>query len=174
MIRWNEPPPKPCSRRQRAEAPAPFPADLSGESGQPIRQGRAPARFGGDLPPLPLQAFAPEFQDEQSWRRLGRSVAIVELSASNRKERAHLLWGRPGARIAEHRHVGREVVLVLKGAFWDGDVRFGPGDIAVGEDGSVHAPTIDREDDCICLAVTEAPVEFVGTFGWALNRFCRF
>lgn len=138
------------------------------------RSSLAPAKFGGDAPPLPLRAYAADFLSERAWRRLGRSVATVRLSASNNEERAHLLWAKPGADIATHRHIGREVVLVLKGAFWDEGVRYGPGDIAVGEDGSVHAPTIDREAECICLAVTEAPVQFVGPFAWILNRFCRF
>jgi len=140
----------------------------------PNRVSSAPAKFGGDTPPLPLQAFASEFSTDDTWLRLGRSVAAVELSASSSEERVHLLWAKPGAHIATHRHVGREVVLVLKGAFWDEGVRYGPGDIAVGEDGSVHTPKIDHEAECVCLAVTEAPVHFVGSFGWLLNRFCRF
>lgn len=137
-------------------------------------QALAPAKFGGDAPPLPLQAYAADYADEHAWRRLGWSVAAARLSVPDEGERAHLLWAKPGAAIATHRHIGREVVLVLKGAFWDQGVRFGPGDIAVGEDGTVHAPRIDDETECICLAVTAAPVQFVGPFGWALNRFCRF
>jgi putative transcriptional regulator len=133
-----------------------------------------PAKFGGDTPPAPLLAYAGEFAEERAWQRLGWSAAVVRLSASSAKERVHLLWARPGTEIATHRHVGREVVLVLKGAFWDEGLRYGPGDIAVGEDGTVHAPRIDGEADCVCLAITEAPVHFVGPFGWALNRLCRF
>ncbi len=135
---------------------------------------RSPRRFGGEAPPLPLRTYVSEFSNEDAWLRLGKSVAAIELSASNNEERAHLLWAKPGAHIATHRHVGREVVLVLKGAFWDEGVRYGPGDIAVGEDGSVHTPKIDDGAECVCLAVTEAPVHFVGSFGWLLNRFCRF
>lgn len=133
-----------------------------------------PAKFGDSAPPLPLRAYRPDFADERQWRRLGAGVAAASLSASNAAERAHLLWARPGTGIAMHRHIGREVVLVLKGAFWDDGVRYGPGSIAIGEDGTVHGPRIDDAEDCICLAVTEAPVEFVGPFGWVLNRFCRF
>jgi len=132
------------------------------------------AKFAGDRPPLPLRPYVADFGDDDAWQRLGRSVAAARLSASDDQERAHLLWAKPGVQIATHRHIGREVVLVLEGAFWDDDVRYGPGDIAVGEDGTVHAPWIDDGDACLCLAVTEAPVQFVGAFGWMLNRFCRF
>ncbi|MGI9451469.1 MAG: ChrR family anti-sigma-E factor [Geminicoccaceae bacterium] len=132
------------------------------------------ANFGDEAPPLPLQAYASEFGTDDAWQRLGWSAAAVRLSASNHEERAHLLWAKPGAYIATHRHIGREVVLVLKGAFWDEGVRFGPGDIAIGEDGSIHTPKIDGEAECVCLAVTEAPVHFTGSLGWLLNRYCRF
>ena len=138
------------------------------------REMQAPAYFGGDLPPSPLHPYAADFAEQDAWQRLGWSVATTQLSVSNIRERAHLLWAKPGAAIATHRHVGREVVLVLKGAFWDEDTRYGPGDIAVGEDGTVHTPRIDSQDECVCLAVTEAPVHFLGSFGWVLNRFCRF
>lgn len=135
---------------------------------------RTHAKFGGETPPSPLLAYGSDFADEKAWQRLGRSVAAVQLSLSDLEERAHLLWARPGAEIATHRHIGREVVLVLKGAFWDDGIRYGPGDIAVGEDGTIHAPRIDGGHECVCLAVTEAPVQFVGSFSWLLNRFCRF
>lgn len=135
---------------------------------------RAHAKFGGEPPPSTLLAYGSDFADEKAWQRLGTSVAAVQLSLSDLAERAHLLWARPGAEIATHRHIGREVVLVLKGAFWDDGIRYGPGDIAVGEDGTIHTPRIDDEHECVCLAVTEAPVQFVGSFSWLLNRFCRF
>lgn len=138
------------------------------------RETLTPANFGSDTPPRPLQPYRSDFAKQDAWQRLGRSAAAAQLSMSSGTDRAHLLWAKPGAAIATHRHVGREVVLVLKGAFWDQDVRYGPGDIAVGEDGTVHTPRIDDQAECVCLAVTEAPVHFVGAFGWVLNRFCRF
>ncbi|MGI9436547.1 MAG: ChrR family anti-sigma-E factor [Geminicoccaceae bacterium] len=136
--------------------------------------GATPVRYGGCDLPLPLRGLSRNFSDDRQWRRLGAGVAAATLSVPSDQERVHLLWAKPGCAIATHRHIGREVVLVLKGAFWDEGVRFGPGDIAVGDDGTIHTPRIDDQEDCICLAVTEAPVEFVGPFGWLLNRFCRF
>ncbi len=58
----------------------------------------SPAKFAGDTPPLPLQAYASDFSSDDDWRRLGTSVAAVRLSASDMKERAHLLWAKPGCR----------------------------------------------------------------------------
>jgi len=124
--------------------------------------------------PTPLHVYQAVNGGDWCWQRLGLGVAAAALTKPDAEERAHLLWAQPQTKIARHRHVGREVVLVLKGAFWDQGVRFGPGDVAVSEDGSIHGPRIDEGDDCLCLAVTEAPVDFVGPMGWAFNRFCRF
>jgi putative transcriptional regulator len=133
-----------------------------------------PVTFSEKDLPEPLRRVEACDQGMRSWQKLGVGVAATRISFSDRGERAHLLWAKGGAGIAAHRHVGREVVLVLKGAFWDDNVCYGPGDVAVNEDGSIHAPRIDDSEDCLCLAVTEAPVHFTGLPGLLLNRFCRF
>jgi putative transcriptional regulator len=132
------------------------------------------AKFGSMTPPGPLLELVDEFASKRAWRALGVGVAAVPLSVSTEGCRAHLLWAKPGLRIAKHTHQGQEAVLVLKGAFWDRGERYGPGDVAVHDDATVHTPVIDRGEDCVCLAVTQAPVRFVGPLGWLLNRFCRF
>lgn len=137
------------------------------------RTGAPPTFRYTDLPP-PLQAMESDVGGDRRWRWLGFGVAATRLAASSARERAHILWAERGTGIASHRHVGREVVLVLKGAFWDDGVRYGEGDVAVSEDGTIHNPRIDRAEDCLCLAVTEAPVHFTGLAGLALNRFSRF
>ena len=133
-----------------------------------------PETFEEDSLPAPLKLAEAEIGGDQRWRRLGFGVAATKLAVSTGRERAHLLWARGGTDIAAHRHVGREVVLVLKGSFWDNGIRYGAGDVALSEDGTVHSPHIDREEDCVCLAVTEAPVHFTGFSGFILNRICRF
>jgi putative transcriptional regulator len=130
----------------------------------------APPGFRGQALPLPLR----QADAGGRWQTLGIGVAAKRLPVSTDGDRAHLLWARGGTGIASHRHVGREVVLVLEGAFWDEGVRYAPGDVSVNEDGTVHAPRIDSGADCLCLAVTEAPVRFTGPLGLILNRFSRF
>lgn len=134
----------------------------------------APPTFHDDVLPAPLQAAQAMAGGDRRWRRLGYGVATAKLAISSERERAHLLWAKSGTGIATHRHVGHEIVLVLQGAFLDDGVRYGPGDVAICEDGSVHTPQIDDGEDCVCLAVTEAPVHFTGLTGLILNRFCRF
>lgn len=141
---------------------------------QPRPRVGAPPTFNEEELPPPLKTAENLDDGERRWRTLGLGVAATQLSVATNGERAHLLWARGGTGIATHRHVGREVVLVLKGAFWDDGVYFGPGDVAVCEDGTIHTPRIDDGEDCLCLAITEAPVHFTGLPGLILNRFCRF
>jgi putative transcriptional regulator len=37
-----------------------------------------------------------------------------------------------------------------------------------------HCPIADEEGDCLCLAVTDAPLRLTGRFGRFLNPFIRF
>jgi putative transcriptional regulator len=50
--------------------------------------------------------------------------------------------------------------LVLAGSFRDGDLLFGPGDVEDADGSILHTPTATPEADCICLAVTDAPLRF--------------
>lgn len=161
----------------RAEQSGPAKTGAVKTIGRPMAGARASgqiAKFGGTTPPEPLLALAGEFASDSAWRPLGVGVAAVPLSVSAEGSRAHLLWAKPGLRIAKHTHQGQEAVLVIKGAFWDQGERYGPGDVAVHDDATVHSPVVERGEDCVCLAVTQAPVRFVGPLGWLLNRFCRF
>lgn len=155
-------------------------ADGDGRPGRRMPQagGRSVPLSGGRLGdielPQPLARLAHEVADPRAWRRLGLGVHAAILSASMPRARTQLLHARPGVRIFSHTHVGEEVVLILKGAFWDGGERFGPGDVALKDSETVHAPVIDDAGDCLCLAVTEGPIRFVGPWGWLLNRLNRF
>lgn len=128
----------------------------------------------GAAVPAPLARYADSIESPSSWRRLGLGVAAAELPVSTPDGKTQLLLAKPGVKVFEHTHLGEEAVLVLKGAFWDNGERFGPGDVAVNDGSTTHAPVIDDGEVCLCLAVTEAPIRFVGRHGWILNLFNRF
>ena len=65
-----------------------------------------------------------------------------------------------GTAVPEHSHKGRELTLVLKGAFKDEIDHFGPGDIELADGHTHHTPVASDDEDCICLAVTDAPLKF--------------
>lgn len=49
---------------------------------------------------------------------------------------------------------------MLAGSFEDGDDVFARGDIEEADDTLLHTPKATAGEDCICLAVTEAPLRF--------------
>ncbi len=49
---------------------------------------------------------------------------------------------------------------MLKGSFSDISGRFGPGDFEETDESVDHQPIADPGEDCICLAVTDAPLKF--------------
>jgi putative transcriptional regulator len=81
---------------------------------------------------------------------------------------------RAGRAVPRHTHRGYELVCVLEGGFSDAAGHYGRGDVAVADDGVDHQPTADADGDCICLAVTDAPVRLTGRFWRLLNPFVRF
>ena len=136
--------------------------------------GREPVKVDGIALPGPLAAYAGTIADRRSWRRLGVGVEAAELPVSTPEAKTQLLRARPGVKILEHTHLGEEAVLLVNGAFYDQGERYGAGDVAVSDCATTHAPVIADEDVCLCLAVTEGPVRFVGRAGWLLNLFNRF
>jgi putative transcriptional regulator len=75
---------------------------------------------------------------------------------------AVLYWVKAGRALPQHTHEGDEVTLLLKGGFTDPLGHYRRGDIAIGDDELDHTPVADRDEDCICFAVTDAPLRLTG------------
>ena len=73
----------------------------------------------------------------------------------------------------DHSHHGTELTLVLKGAFQDEDGYFARGDIEIADSDVQHIPVADIHEDCICLAVTDAPLRFTRLMPRLLQKFVR-
>jgi putative transcriptional regulator len=65
-----------------------------------------------------------------------------------------------GTPVPEHGHRGLELTVVLRGTLVDEDDRFTVGEIEEGYDGLEHQPRAGEDGECICLAVTDAPLRF--------------
>jgi putative transcriptional regulator len=72
-----------------------------------------------------------------------------------------------------HTHDGSELTLVLAGGFSDESGHFVRGDVAEADPSINHQPVADPGEDCLCLAVTDAPIRLTGPFGRLLNPFLR-
>ena len=114
-----------------------------------------------DVLPAPLRDYIGGGLENVRWRSAGMGVKQAILPTS-RDATARLLYIPAGTAIPDHGHQGLELTLVLKGAFQDEGGYFGRGDIEVASEDLNHTPVADISEDCICLAVTDAPLKFKG------------
>jgi putative transcriptional regulator len=88
--------------------------------------------------------------------------------------RARLIRGAPGYVVPPHTHSGTEYTLVISGGFSDKTGRYGPGDLQIAGSELVHEPVADPGEDCINLAVTDAPLRFVGAVPKLIGKLFGF
>jgi putative transcriptional regulator len=120
--------------------------------------------------PGPLQDYVGGDLESIKWRPIGMGVKQAILTTSSEAV-ARLLYIPAGVAMPDHSHGGNELTLVLQGAFFDEDDRFARGDIEVADGSVTHTPIADIGDDCICLAVTDAPLEFKKLLPRIVQRF---
>lgn len=110
--------------------------------------------------PEPLRSYLGGGLKTLKWRALGLGAYHYPIPMQDKSVTARLLRIPAGKPVPEHGHGGRELTLVLTGSFNDGDMRFGPGDFEETDDTIEHQPVAEPVEDCICLAVTDAPLRF--------------
>lgn len=110
--------------------------------------------------PEPLRTYVGGDIDTLKWRALGRGAYHIPIRTGDRETKVRLLRIPAGKPVPEHSHGGRELTLVLSGSFVDGDAIFARGDIEDADASLTHQPVATPDADCICLAVTDAPLKF--------------
>lgn len=134
-----------------------------GPAASHMKTSRIPDPAARPILPLPLRDYVGGDVGDLRWRTLGRGAAQVLIPTTGPTQ-ARLLRIPAGQPVPEHGHRGRELTLVLSGSFHDGATLFARGDVEDADDETVHQPTATPDADCICLAVTEAPLRFRGWF----------
>lgn len=119
--------------------------------------------------PKPLRDYIGGDLDQVRWKMLGKGAAQLRLKTADGTTQVRLLKIPAGKPVPEHSHRGRELTVVLTGAFHDGETLFARGDMEDADDSIQHVPTATEEADCICLAVTEAPLRFTSWIVRALQ-----
>ena len=107
------------------------------------------------------------------WRHYG-TAAEAEIPIRAPGYRTTLVRVRAGRMVPRHTHEGNELTVVLEGAFHDEAGHYRRGDLAIADSSVDHRPMADDGQDCLCLAVTDAPLRLTGRFGRLLNPFVRF
>jgi putative transcriptional regulator len=119
--------------------------------------------------PDPLRSYLGHDLDGLQWKRMAPRVHQVLIPTRDRRAKARLLRFKGGQTVPSHGHNGRELTLVLTGSLCDRDTVMYRGDIAETDERTEHQPFAGPEEDCICLAVTDAPLRFKGILARALQ-----
>lgn len=102
------------------------------------------------------------------WRRIGPGMRWSRvLVPGHPGANAFLLRMAAGKTLAAHTHGGRELTLVMHGAFDDGRAVWRAGDFDATDEGIHHRPVVTAEGECICLVSVEGRVRFDG---WIARR----
>ncbi len=124
--------------------------------GAPMQKAKQP---GCAVLPAPLQDYVGGDVNDIKWRPIGMGVKQAILPTT-REATARLLFIPAGCAVPDHSHNGVELTMVLQGAFSDEVDHFARGDVEIADEDLHHTPTADMSEDCICLAVTDAPLKF--------------
>ncbi len=134
----------------------------------------APSRTPSVNPeiPQPLRSYLDRPLAELPWRRRG-SISEIELLPEASDHSTRLLWIRAGAAAPRHTHEGNELTLVLKGSFHDSHGHYHCGDVEEADSDVDHRPVASDDEDCLCLAVTDAPLKLTSLLGRLINPFVK-
>lgn len=97
---------------------------------------------------------------EREWKPLREGVNIsIIYECDNNGPVAALLHYAPGASVPEHRHLGFEHILILRGSQEDANHHYKTGTLAIQSPGVTHC--VQAPDGCVALAIWEKPVAFL-------------
>ena len=123
-------------------------------------------------PALLRRLMAGDFSD-LSWKNVTRALRSTQIKTGDPQFEFSLIHIRAGGQIPAHDHRGSEMTLVLEGGFTDDRGSYSTGDFIYRSRNDVHAPQAFADEDCICLAVVDAPLRFTTwKYRW-MNPFLR-
>lgn len=122
--------------------------------------------------PAPLRDYVGGDVSSIRWKPIGMGVKQAILPTT-REATARLLFIPAGAAVPDHGHKGIELTMVLQGAFSDEVDHFARGDVEIADEDLEHTPVADMSEDCICLAVTDAPLRFNSLIPRLVQPFLR-
>ncbi|WP_207062295.1 ChrR family anti-sigma-E factor [Motiliproteus sp. SC1-56] len=121
---------------------------------------KAPAPAPEEMPKIleVLRNWRQADLDALPWKPMAPGIRRIPIEVP--QGRLNLLRIAPGTCLPVHSHQGNELTMVLRGSFSDEIGRFTPGNVADLDDDVEHQPIADRDEDCICLVATDAPLRF--------------
>ena len=128
-----------------------------------------PRRASAGFFPAPLRQYVGRDLADITWRSLLPGIREFRIAGEADGE-ACIYWIKAGRKMPFHTHAGSEATLVLQGAFHDSFGHYRRGDVAVADSDVDHQPIADPQGDCICFAVTDAPLRLTGPVGRIVER----
>lgn len=123
--------------------------------------------------PRCLQQFVRGSYNDLPWRRVSADIHSAELCRDHNGAIVELLRIKPGGSAITHTHLGDEYTVILEGSFSDEAGLYGEGDFLLRGKHDKHTPVASLHRECLCLAVTEGPIQFTGFFSRLMNPFIR-
>jgi putative transcriptional regulator len=109
--------------------------------------------------PAPLRAYIGDNLEAVHWTRIAGGISFKPLLQRG-GSRVQLIRSRPGSGVGLHTHRGEEFTLCLAGGYTDVTGEYARGDWQSTTPDIVHRPLADGGEDCIVLAVSDAPLLF--------------
>ena len=139
----------------------------------PVSQGEQVKSKNESFPLVLRKLMSKEFADLE-WRKVTSALSVSQLHTGDLEHECALYQIAAGGKIPEHDHKGAEMTVVISGGFSDRQGVYHKGDFIFREKDQIHAPTALESEDCICLAVSDAPLRFTDwKYRW-MNPFLRF
>lgn len=127
-----------------------------------------PAQHDPELP-SPLYRLVGKRLDQLPWKR--KLPGLKECKIFDRDGVEAIFYHiSAGRRMPKHTHAGSEATLVLRGAFHDERDVYRRGDVSLADGYVEHRPTTTPDEDCVCFAVTDAPLKMTGPVWGVLQR----
>ncbi|BFM19171.1 ChrR family anti-sigma-E factor [Gilvimarinus japonicus] len=145
--------------------------DLSDGSSSAVARDRI--KPSGTVIPRSLRKLIPGGYQKLKWSRISPSIRSAELCRDDKGLKVELLRIKPGGASPTHTHLGDELTMILQGSFSDETGVYHTGDFMACDQSHTHTPVASLDRECICLTVTQAPIQLTGFFGRWLNPLLR-
>ena len=109
--------------------------------------------------PEPLRSYLGGDLDSVDWIVVTRGLSYRPV-LKRKYANAQLVRSKPGHGISLHTHRGEEFSLVLTGGYSDATGHYVRGDVQIATPDLTHHPVADAGEDCVTLAVANAPLAF--------------
>ncbi|MBZ9613625.1 ChrR family anti-sigma-E factor [Rheinheimera maricola] len=119
--------------------------------------------------PRALQRLA---ANHSKWLQLG-GIATAKLPAG-KEHHVSLLYIGKNTEVPQHTHLGLEMTLVLSGKIVDENGEYCAGDLLINSPDDTHTPRTMADEDCLCLSVLSAPLQFKKGLTRLLNPLQQF